>query len=68
MAFKGRATLGMKRWQVCFYPKTDTRSNHDNDQIVYFNAPNRKEAEVIASEYSMRINNTLVRWIYKVAA
>jgi hypothetical protein len=63
-AFQGKEIKGQKRWQVCFYPRRDASVNHDNDSITYFSAPNRKEAQQMADEYGMRINNCLVRWIY----
>lgn len=63
-AFQGKPTKGVKRWQVCFYPRRDASVNHDNDQIVYFNAPNKADATRMAEEYGLRINNCLVRWIY----
>jgi hypothetical protein len=64
-AFNGKPQLGEKRWQVCFYPRTDASVNHDRDNIVYFNAKNRADAKQIATEYGMRINQCLVRWLYR---
>jgi hypothetical protein len=63
--FSGKEVKGLKRWQVCFYPRTDASVNHDNDKFVYFSAPNRAEAWQMANEYGMRINNCLVRWLYQ---
>jgi hypothetical protein len=63
--FSGQTVKGLKRWQVCFYPRTDASVNHDNDKFIYFSAPNRAEAWQMANEYGMRINNCLVRWLYQ---
>lgn len=63
--FSGKLVKEQKRWQVCFYPRTDASVNHDNDKLVYFSAPNRAEAWQMANEYGMRINNCLVRWLYQ---
>ena len=64
-AFQGKEIKGQKRWQVCFYPRGNASVQHENDIITYFSAPNRKDAQQMASEYGMRINNCLVRWIYQ---
>jgi hypothetical protein len=64
-AFQAKTPIGMKRWQVCFYPRRDASVDHTNDKIVFFSAPNRIDAQQIAAEYAMRINESLVRWIYQ---
>ncbi len=64
MAFSS-SPVGMKRWQVCFTPRGRTLSDHEFDTITYFSAPNRQEANQIAAEYGLRINNSLVRWLYR---
>lgn len=60
-----KAVKGLKQWQVCFYPKRLASVDHSQDRIVVFSAANRADAQQMASEYAMRIDNSIVRWIYQ---
>jgi hypothetical protein len=63
LVFSGKEIAGQKRWQVIFTPRTNAISQRDGDEMVYFSAPNRKDAEQMAIEYGMRIKQARVRWI-----
>ena len=63
-AFTGKPIAGQKRWEACFTPRANAISQHDNDSIKYFSAPNRTEAQQMATEYGMRLLEARVRWIY----
>jgi hypothetical protein len=65
LAFSNQKPVkGLKQWQVCFYPRTNASIDHSADRLVIFSAANRADAHQMAIEYGLRINESIVRFIY----